>query len=213
VPEGAILTKAGLRPGQALILTKALGTGALMAAAMRGAARGRWLLGALDSMQQSNAGAATILAAHGARGCTDVTGFGLLGHLAEMARPSGVRVRLEVDAVPALPGAADVLAAGVLSSLHAANASASAVIANFDALRDARPHAWPLLFDPQTAGGLLAGVPPERAAACVEALRAAGYSAAAVVGACLESGDGGQLVEAAWSEKAGAGFGGGGGGS
>lgn len=68
------MTKGGLQPGQALVLTKPLGTGTLMAAAMRGAAKGRWLAGALSSMQASNEAAARVLQDHGATGCTDVTG-------------------------------------------------------------------------------------------------------------------------------------------
>ena len=210
-PEGALLRKSGLRPGDALVLTKPLGTGAVMAAAMRGAAEGRWVAAALDAMQQSSGAAARVLARHGARAATDVTGFGLLGHAAEMARASSASsssssaaaaaaaaaashgagaVVLEIDParVPSLPGAADCVAAGHLSSLHAANARALAAVeagsARDWAARDAR---WPLLVDPQTAGGLLAGVPAGAAEACVAELRAAGYAGAAVIGRVLEA--------------------------
>lgn len=85
-----LLRKGGLEQGQVLVLTKALGTGVLMAAAMRSKAKGRWVMAACASMQQSNAAAAACLARHGAMGCTDVTGFGLLGHLAEMTKASKV---------------------------------------------------------------------------------------------------------------------------
>ena len=212
-PEGALLRKSGLRPGDALVLTKPLGTGAVMAAAMRGAAEGRWVAAALDAMQQSSGAAARVLARHGARAATDVTGFGLLGHAAEMARASPASssssssttaaaaaaaaasngasaVVLEIDPakVPSLPGAADCVAAGHLSSLHAANARALAAVEAGSArdwtARDAR---WPLLVDPQTAGGLLAGVPAGAAEACVAELKAAGYERAAVVGRVLEA--------------------------
>jgi selenide,water dikinase len=89
-------------------------------------------------------------------------------------------------ALPALPGALECIAAGHLSSLHAHNARALAAVADGEALRaDAR---WPLLADPQTAGGLLAGMPEAAAAACVERLRAAGYGAAAVIGRVIERG-------------------------
>jgi pyridine nucleotide-disulfide oxidoreductase family protein len=100
----ALLRKGGLREGDALIVTKPLGTGVLFAAQMRGKARGRWIAGALRAMRQSNGPAAAIVRAHGASGCTDVTGFGLCGHLLEMCKASGRRANLELDAVPTLDG-------------------------------------------------------------------------------------------------------------
>ena len=183
--DGA-LTKAGLAPGQRLVLTKALGTGALLAGAMRGRTCAEDLLGAVAAMDTSNAAAARILRAHGATGCTDVTGFGLAGHLAEMTRASGVGARVEVSAVPRLSGACEMVAAGVVSALQANNEQA---LTDFGtrAGEGAAP-AVRLLADPQTAGGLLAGVPAEQAERCVSSLAAAGYPAAAVVGEVLEKG-------------------------
>jgi selenide,water dikinase len=99
-----------------------------MAAAMRGRAKGRWLTGALAAMQQSSQAAAAILQRHGCSACTDVTGFGLLGHLVEMARPSGVGAVLQLGAVPLLAGACECAEAGALSSLHAQNARAGAQV-------------------------------------------------------------------------------------
>ena len=117
---------------------------------------------------------------HGVRACTDVTGFGLLGHLTEMTRASSVGARLALESVPALPGAVQSLAQGHVSSLHAGNRSVEALIACPDHLAgDPRLH---LLFDPQTSGGLIAGVPPDRVQACLAALHAQGYHRAAVVG-------------------------------
>ena len=175
--ESALLRKTGLQPGDRLILTKPLGTGALFAADMRGEASGADVAVALDHMQQSNAGAAAILRAHGARACTDVTGFGLAGHLIEMLNAGGVSARLELADLPALPGAAWLLARGIASSLQPANEAFGAMIEG-----DRGHPAFALLFDPQTAGGLLAGIPASRADACIAALQAAGYGNARTIG-------------------------------
>ncbi len=178
---GRILRKGGLRPGDRLVLTKPIGTGTLLAADMRGRARARWVDGAIRAMLQSNRDAAGALRAHGARSCTDVTGFGLLGHLVEMTRASGVDATLSLDAVPLLDGAEDTAARGLLSSLQPQNVRLRRAVANVETA-GADPR-YPLLFDPQTAGGLLAGVPADRAAACVGRLHALGYTRAAVIGA------------------------------
>ncbi|MGM0986434.1 MAG: selenide, water dikinase SelD [Pseudomonadota bacterium] len=182
-----ILTKGGLRPGQALILTKPLGTGTLFAAHARLGARGRWIDAALTSMCQSSRQAASCLREHGATACTDLTGFGLLGHLVEMTRPSGVDAELDLAALPLLEGAEETVAAGILSSLQPANVRLRRAIRDqADWVEHPR---YPLLFDPQTAGGLLASVPAERAEACLEALRGLGYARAALIGRVLEPGE------------------------
>src|SRR3989304_6151741 len=100
-----LLRKEGLRPGDRLVLTKAIGTGTLFAAEMRGKAKGRWIESAIASMLQSNAHAVAVLRAHGVSACTDVTGFGLLGHLLEMTKASRVVAELDLNTVPLLPGA------------------------------------------------------------------------------------------------------------
>ncbi len=178
-----------MKAGEALVLTKPLGTGAIFAADMRAEASGAWVEGAIQAMLLSNGAAAECLVAHGASACTDITGFGLLGHLIEMLRASGVDARLDLDSVPALDGALDLLARDIQSSLHPANEAFAEVLAG------PRDHpADPLMFDPQTAGGLLASLPADRAGACVEALRERGYQAAAIIGAVQERG-GPALVE------------------
>ena len=174
------LRKGGLTPGDVLILSKPLGTGTLMAADMRQRARGRWIDAAIEHMLQSNQAAATILQAHGARACTDITGFGLVGHLLEMLDASRCNARLQLSALPLLDGALDTLAMGITSSLQPANLRLRRAVEVEQAQLD-QP-AYPLLFDPQTAGGLLAGIPAAQAQACVSALQAAGYRAAAVLG-------------------------------
>lgn len=182
-----VLTKGGMRPGDVLILTKPIGTGTLFAAHKLLQARGRWIDAALESMQVSNRAAMPVLLAHGATACTDLTGFGLLGHLVEMTRPSGVDAELELGALPLLDGAAECVAAGVLSSLQPANLRLRRALRN---QADALGHPnYPLLFDPQTAGGLLATVPETQADACLAALRAAGYPQAVRIGRILPQGE------------------------
>jgi selenide,water dikinase len=182
--DGAVLRKAGLRPGDALVLTKPLGTGTLLAADMRGRAKGRWVAAALAHMQRSNRAAAAVLRAHGAVAATDVTGFGLAGHLLEMLRASGLDAELWPERVPLLDGALETAAMGLLSSLHPANERLGAAVRGEPGPRR------DLLFDPQTSGGLLAGVAPQRAAACIAALHEAGDLAAAIVGcAAARAGD------------------------
>jgi selenide, water dikinase len=173
---GRLLRKGGLRLGDRLILTKPLGTGAILAAEMRGLARARVVEGAITAMLRSAGAASAIFATQRASACTDVTGFGLLGHLLEMLSASGVDARLDPDAIPALDGALDIIAAGVTSSMHLGNLSALGSLADAD---PASPLAA-LLIDPQTAGGLLAGLAPRRVEACLGQLRDAGYRAAVI---------------------------------
>ena len=184
---GTVLRKGGMRPGDVLLLTKPIGTGTLFAAHAQFGARGRWIDAALDSMCQSNRIGAQVLLAHGATACTDLTGFGLLGHLVEMTRPSGVDAELSLSALPVLDGAEDTVAAGILSSLQPANVRLRRALRDQAAWVDS-PR-YPLLFDPQTAGGLLASIPADRADACIDALRSAGYAQAATIGRVLPQGD------------------------
>jgi selenide,water dikinase len=169
VDSGKILRKSGLQPGDQLILTKPLGTGIVLAGHMRGNARAQWLLTAIESMRATNAVAARIAMAHRPRAGTDVTGFGLAGHLREMLNASGVAAVLRLDAIPVLPGARVLAAHGIESTLAPANRRL---------LGDGPDTA--LLVDPQTSGGLLLGFPPNRAVACLEVLRDYGLNAAII---------------------------------
>ncbi len=180
VSQEAVLKKSGMQPGQALILTKALGTGALFAADMRHKAKGRWIEAALASMRQSNRAGADCLRRHGASAMTDVTGFGLLGHLVEMVRASAVDAVLNMERLPILPGALEVVQQGIFSSLQPQNVRLRRAIREVG--RAARHPYYALLFDPQTAGGLLASVPAEQAQACIRELRGLGYQDAALIG-------------------------------
>jgi len=175
-----ILRKGGMVPGDVLILTKPLGTGTLFAADMQSKAKGRWIENALKSMMLSNRKAAECLFSHGASACTDVTGFGLLGHTVEMTKASSVDVEIDMAALPIMDGALDTIRLGILSSLQPANVRLRRAIRNLDAVRE--HERYPLMFDPQTSGGLLASMQPERAEACLQALYEMGYEHAAFVG-------------------------------
>ena len=175
--EAELFRKDALSPGDRLVLTKPLGTGALMRAASQGVCRGDWYEGAVRGMMASNREAAVIFASHAVRACTDVTGFGLAGHLLEMLTASDAAARLN-DELPLYDGYRAVVAKGIRSTLHEANAQASAHVCG-------DPGDW--LFDPQTSGGLLAGVAPAAVDAVLGELHAAGLTAACVVGKVVES--------------------------
>ena len=176
-----LLRKGGMKAGQVLILTKALGTGTLFAADMRREAKGRWIDGAIESMLLSNSLAATCLIEHGATACTDITGFGLIGHLIEMVQASPlVAVELKLEAVAILEGARETIQKGIVSSLQLENLRAARYISNLEQLE--RSPNFPLLFDPQTSGGLLAAIPAAQANTCLNSLQALGYIHSRVIG-------------------------------
>lgn len=180
-----LLRKTGMQQGDALILTKALGTGTLFAADMRYRARHTWITNALAQMQRSNEMAARVFVQHGATACTDVTGFGLLGHLGEMILPQGCEVSVQLGALPALTGALTCFEQGIFSSLHADNAKQASLLSNMGEFTEHKN--LPLLFDPQTAGGLLASVPADKARHCLQQLHDSGYTDAVCIGTVLQS--------------------------
>jgi selenide,water dikinase len=156
----SLLTLNRLEPGDRLLLTKRLGTGVVLHADMLGRATGRALAECLESMQLGNGEAAQVARELGARAMTDVTGFGLAGHLGSMLRASGASAFVDVTALPAMPGALELLARGFRSTAHAENAKARrGLLVLPEAAADVRLE---LLFDPQTSGGLLFGLPPAR---------------------------------------------------
>ena len=193
VDRDALLRKGGMQPEDVLVLTKPLGTGTLFAADMRHKAKGRWVQAAIDSMLVSNYGAAQCLHQYGATACTDITGFGLLGHLVEMIKASGCDVVVDLDALPVLDGAVDTIGAGVFSSLQPQNVRLRRAIRN---LSTASAHGnFPLLFDPQTSGGLLASVPESKVDACLADLHRRGYAHTVVIGRVVMSADAAEPVQ------------------
>ena len=137
-------------------------------------------MAAIEHMMLSNRAGAAILHTYAVHAATDVTGFGLLGHLVEMVKASDVDVTLQLPAVPLLEGLREIIALGIFSSLQPQNVRMRRAIDNLD--RASIDPLYPALFDPQTAGGLLAALPQANADACLRALRAAGYAHAAVIG-------------------------------
>lgn len=183
-----ITTNAGARPGDVLVLTKPLGTGILATAAKRDALDPDTLRLAIETMATLNRAAAEAMQAVGIgpggaiHAATDITGFGLLGHLSHIARASGVGLHLDSAAIPLLPHARELARAGYTTGGGSSNANYLAEIVTFaasvpDDLRD-------VLLDPQTSGGLCIAVAPERADDLLRALEERGVETRAVIGVC-----------------------------
>lgn len=175
-----VITNAGARPGDALVLTKALGTGVIQTAVKRGECPPETEAAARESMLQSNKAAAAAMVAAGAVCGTDVTGFGFLGHALEVAAASAVGIRVFASKVPALPQAREFATTYVPGGLKT---NREFVEHQLKTAEDVEEAALNLLADPQTSGGLLVALPPERAAAY--AVEVGG--AAAVVGEVFAS--------------------------
>lgn len=158
-PDG-IWPKSGAQPGDALFLTKPLGTGLVLQAEREGRAPEGVLAAAVLAMRTLNRDAAEALRPFNPDAVTDVTGFGLLGHVYEMASRSGVRAELEAAALPALPGALELAAAGIRTGGDRRNREYAGPHVESTAAAAAEA----LAFDPQTAGGLLVSLPAERGA-------------------------------------------------
>jgi selenide,water dikinase len=176
VARERVLRKGGLAPGDRLILTKPLGPGIMLAAWMRGRIKARALSVGLACMRETNSKAAAVMAAHGPSAQTDITGFGLAGHLLEMLQASGLAATLSNRHVSLLPGVAALAAQGIGSTLLPENLAQADLVAG-PAVTAAT---LAILFDPQTSGGLLAGVPATQAKACLQALWAADIPAAEI---------------------------------
>ncbi len=172
-----ILTNAGLRPGDALVLTKPLGVGVIATAIKRNLASAEVAAAAVDSMTRSNADAATVALAAGATGATDITGFGLLGHLGRMAEESGVDVSIDAHAVPLLPGARALADDGCIPGGSRRNLDWVSPRLDTGTIDETTVL---LLADAQTSGGLLFGAETDAARRTVEQLVASGHQAAVV---------------------------------
>ena len=183
--SGELLDQKGAKAGDSLVLTKPLGTGALFAAHMQLKADGRDIDSALEVMLQSNLAAARLALSHGAAAATDITGFGLAGHLLEMLSP-GQGADLHIDKLPILSGAQAALESGIVSSLQSDNARL------LQGKLEPGLKAPEILFDPQTSGGLLIAIDADKGEALELALRQAGCVDAAIIGSVREFADASQ---------------------
>jgi selenium donor protein len=188
-----VLRNSTARPGDALILTKPLGTGIVSTAVKRGLADQVAARQVSDLMATLNRTAAEVMVEYGAHACTDITGFGLLGHLREMAAGSGMDMAIQAGSVPILDAArvfagADIVPGGTVNNLDhvAQHVTFSPEVSRVVRL---------VLADAQTSGGLLISLPAERCDALVSALRARGVSHASVIGQVMGEGSGHVWVE------------------
>lgn len=173
-----LLTNAAAVEGDALVLTKPLGTGVLINAYKVDKLDDEGLEPALVEMERLNSTACRLGLEHGAHAATDVTGFALAGHSLEVAKASGVGIEIDFERLPVLPGFYDLVKRGVSTGSTKNNERNTAGHFEDRAGLDSRQKE--VLFDPQTSGGLLLSVPAERAEALVEALLASGHTAAPV---------------------------------
>ena len=185
VPKGNVWEKKGMNAGDDIIMIKALGTGVLMAAAESGLPVGGYLPEIVSSMCQSNRHAHAALQEYSVSACTDVTGFGLLGHLVELCRASSKSCIIFRNEIPVFPGAIECLAQGITSSLAAENDAAVRGLVDWQ--RGEAPDAlYQVAIDPQTSGGLLFTLPSAETAACLAALKRQGFASASRIGVVTE---------------------------
>lgn len=169
-----------LQPGQVLILTKPLGVGALLAAQEQYKGKARWLEGAIATMIQSNYPASLTFVEMGATACTAVGNLGLLAHLGKMVDIGSVSLSLNLDHLPVLEGALESWGQVRSSSFYEQNQERNRYLQNAPSF-ESHP-LYPLLFDPQWSGGLVAGVPRLQAKECLKLLQDLGYTQSAIVG-------------------------------
>ena len=182
-----LLTNGGARPGDALVLSKPLGTGFVTTAFKKNRCPPGVLETATSSMAMLNAGASRSARAVSASGSTDITGFGLAGHAGEMAQSSGATLTIETSKLPVLPGAAELAASGNHTRASKTNRAAVESLMRIDQSADAM--GLEMLFDAQTSGGLLISVDPARAEELVGLCRDSGAEAASVIGSVAEKSD------------------------
>ncbi len=188
VKDSEVVTNAGAKPGDVLILTKPLGTGIISLASQIGRASPESVKAMMDSMTSLNKAAAEIMVRHHASACTDITGFGMVGHLRQMVVESHVTAEVWVDQIPLFPGVLDYATQGMFSGANERNSEYSQSCTTFDA--DIPEAMKAVFFDAQTSGGLLIALPSQESEAALRELHAAGITVAAIVGRITESSEG-----------------------
>ena len=186
VHPGHILTNRGCRPGDALILTKPLGTGVLFNAGRSGKLPYPDLAAVLPMVAALNAPSAAAALKFEIHACTDITGFGILGHTLEMARGSGVAIALDYDRLPFYPHAREMYRRGQTTGSNRANRKLAE--SSWEMSTGRSHEEEELLFDPQTSGGLLLALPAAQADDLLSALKRSGVEAAAEIGRAVETG-------------------------
>ena len=182
-----LLDNAGARPGDRLVLTKALGTGFITTAAKAGRCPEEVLQQAIASMVELNQAASLLARQHQAHAATDITGFGLAGHACEMALASGVTIQVQAARLPELPGAVQLAARGFHT--RASESNRRFLQRRLHIQGEPDPGKLELLFDAQTSGGLLVSLPESQAGAYVESCHREGVLAACEVGRVLPQGE------------------------
>ena len=178
-----MLKKSGLRVGDAIVLTRPLGSGALLSAHMKAKIDFETVSKMFASMLRTNEHASAILKSQSASACTDVTGFGLLGHLGEMAVASEVHVELHSASLPIYDGVLDAFSQDIFSTLHIENqAYANKFLADIYSGETGKNTATDIMFDPQTSGGLIAGVESSKAELTIQQLKESGDDSATIIG-------------------------------
>jgi selenide,water dikinase len=179
IDPAKIASNAGAQPGDVLILTKAIGTGVISTGIKRGKASAEIVKGSVETMLTAGRYAAEAMREFGVKAATDITGFALIGHAWEMACASKVTIEIDSGTVPVLEGALELATAGILTSGDKSNREYVGSDAQVDESVD--PNLLKLLFDPQTAGGMLISVVADQVGDLLERLRE-NYPHAAVIG-------------------------------
>ncbi|MFC2070932.1 selenide, water dikinase SelD, partial [Chloroflexota bacterium] len=188
-----LVTNSGARPGDKLILTKPLGTGIINTAAKAEMADEKTIVRVTNSMAALNDEASALMLEYEVHACTDITGFGFIGHAVQMVKNSGISLKVNSSAVPSFPEAGDFAKQGLCpAGLHRNREFYSP---NISIESNVPVYIQDILFDPQTSGGLLISLPSEKAEKLLESLRQAGIADAAIIGSVSESPAGTVTIE------------------
>lgn len=188
IGKDALVTNSGARPGDVIVLTKALGTGIISLADQIDKASPESIAALAASMATLNKTASEVMTECGAHACTDVTGFGLLGHLSQVVKESKVSVEIDTSALPLLPSVMEYAEAGMYSGANERNAEYTDSVTEY--ADDVPDHVKAILYDAQTSGGLLIFFPPDKVDEALKKMHAQGVSCASIVGRVTGESDG-----------------------